>query len=346
MSEDHALLLAALEETPGPALLVADENCLHFPFHALPEATEVLSNRFDVAERARAAGAHTRFSDFDLAPWPDQSLALVACRLSKEKASMHYLANGARRALATGGRLVLTGGKGEGIKSYAHRIGGAFGDGRGATRKRGALYQVECTKRDATAPALPDDDYPRLRPVGELNGRPLYSKPGIFGWDRVDAGSRLLADALPAFLADSDGEEPRRLLDLGCGYGYLGLAAARLGDFVITATDNNAAALIACRHNFREHDIAGRVIADDAGAHLAPGFDLVLCNPPFHQGFRGDRALTEKFLDAARRLLGPGGRALFVVNAFVPLEKLAGHRFRSVVVVRETPSFKVVALTP
>ncbi len=343
MNADHALLLEALHHAAGPALLVADENCLGFPFHRLPGSVEVLSNRFDVAEQARAATPETRFSDFDFSDLRSDRLTLVAARLSKEKAVVHHIANSASRVLDDGGRLVLVGGKREGIKGYANRIGEAWGDGRGSLHKEGALYAAQCTRRCAPTAVLADNDYPRLRTVDTPGPDPVYSKPGIFGWDRVDPGSRLLADELPAFLAG--GNRGARLLDLGCGYGYLSLMAAKEGRLAITATDNNAAALAACRRNFEVHGIGGQVVAADAGAGLGSVFDLLLCNPPFHQGFRGDRALTEKFLDAARALLVPRGRALFVVNAFVPLEKLARDRFDSVTVVRENRSYKVVALT-
>src|SRR5690606_33271185 len=137
-------------------------------------------------------------------------------------------------------------------------------------------------------------------------------KPGVFGWDKIDVGSALLAQYLPQFfstyLPQSKGDGKPELLDLGCGYGYLSMIAATVGNFTITATDNCAAALVACTKNFHTHAVDGTVIGADSGDSIGDSFDVILCNPPFHQGFQQDRALSEKFLSATKRLLAADGR--------------------------------------
>ena len=336
-----SLLLDALAGAGERGLLVADENCDDFPFARLG-ATPVLSNRADIAARARAAGANTHFSDFDFSPWQPGGLDLIACRVAKEKAVVHHLANHAAALLAPGGRLVLVGAKQEGIKTFARTLAVRLG-GESHTDKHGALYRAELGRGDNPGAPLDDRDYDRLRPVFELGGRAVLSKPGLFGWDRIDPGSALLATALDDFLAGFR-HPPARLLDLGCGYGYLSLVAAAKGHFAITATDNCAAALLACRGNFAGHGIHGEVVAADAGDALPGPFEAVLCKPPFHQGFQAERGLTEKFLAGARRLLAPKGRALFVVNGFVPLESLAADIFGGIRTLVNDGRFKVVEL--
>ncbi|MDY0070366.1 MAG: methyltransferase [Porticoccaceae bacterium] len=335
------LLLEALAGAGQRGLLVADENCDDFPFARLGQ-TPVLSNRADIAARARAAGASAHFSDFDFSPWQPGELDLIACRVAKEKAVVHHLANRAAALLAPGGRLVLVGAKQEGIKTFAKTLAARLG-GESHTEKHGALYRAELTHGSPPGEPLDDRDYDHLRPVFALGGKPVLSKPGLFGWDRIDPGSALLATALDDFLAGFR-QPPARILDLGCGYGYLSLVAAAKGDFAITATDNCAAALLACRGNFTALGIAGEVVAADAGDALPGPFDAVLCNPPFHQGFQAERGLTEKFLASTRRLLAPKGRALFVVNGFVPLESLAAGLFGGVRVLDNDGRFKVIEL--
>ncbi|MFA5633061.1 MAG: methyltransferase [Porticoccaceae bacterium] len=345
MENYHSLLLNAAGSSAAPQLLVADENCIDFPFGALADHVEVLSNRHDVATRASRAGLHSVFSDFDFGPWQARPPARILYRLSKEKAVVHHIANQSRRLLAAGGELLIAGGKQEGIKTFAKTIGALFG-APARLDKHGNQYLL--TARASAAEqtgedALDDREYDRLREISTLHDKPVFSKPGMFGWDKVDAGSALLAHYLPDFLAGAEGGAT--LLDLGCGYGYLSLAASSLRNFHITATDNCAAALLACEHNFKAHGIAGRVVADDCAAAIAGPFQIILCNPPFHQGFQHDRGLTEKFLASTRRLLAPGGRALFVVNAFVPLEQLARNRFLHVETVLHSGSFKLVSLS-
>src|SRR5690606_23499197 len=163
------------------------------------------------------------------------------------------------------------------------------------------------------------------------------------GWNKVDQGSALLIAQLHKFLPSMP-RAPERMLDLGCGYGYLSLMAADLPLKQRVLTDNNAAALIAARANCAANSIAAEIIAADAGSELEPGFDLILCNPPFHQGFSIDGDLTDKFLTSAKRLLVRGGVALFVVNQFIPLERKAQELFSKVELVTQEQGFKVVSL--
>ena len=346
MTDTNHLLLSVVRDCRGSALLVADENCLDFPFAALPTTTTVISNRVDVAERARQAGLQSHFNDYDLAA-ATTTAHHVVYRLSKEKPVVHHIANSALAALAPGGSLWLVGGKQEGVKTFAKTVGGLFDD-NATTRKEGASYVVEIRKGDAagTAP-LDDREYRKLREIFTLGDIPVVSKPGLFGWNKIDRGSELLAAHWQTWLSSISAPGPDgtpTTLDLGCGYGYLSLMAARQRSLTITATDNCAAALAACAKNFRRHGIAGEVVASDAGDTLDNAFDLLVCNPPFHQGFQQERQQTTKFLAACKRLLAPRGLALFVVNEFVPLESAARGLLGGVEIFHREAGFKLAAL--
>jgi 16S rRNA (guanine1207-N2)-methyltransferase len=83
---------------------------------------------------------------------------------------------------------------------------------------------------------------------------------------------------------------------------------------------------------------------------LAGPFNLILCNPPFHQGFSVESALTDKFLNSTQRLLAKKGTAYFVVNAFIPLESkaervFAKHPSATIAVVANNKQFKVIRIT-
>ena len=88
------------------------------------------------------------------------------------------------------------------------------------------------------------------------------------------------------------------------------------------------------------------VRAADCGGGIDERFDLVLCNPPFHQGFGVERDLSERFVAAARRLTANDGMALFVTNAFIPIERIARAHFRDVNRVVENGRFKLVGMVP
>lgn len=336
-------LLPYLRETDGMTLWIADENVLDVVATvAARDTLQLLTNRFDVASSARAAGHVAQFSDFDFSTFSPGSFRRIVYRISKEKPVVHHVLNHVPYLLADGGELLLAGLKNEGVKTFIDKCRAHFGNG--GAHKEGVAY-TGCFLRQPGMPVdawLDDLNYSALRLVHtpELD---FYSKPGLFGWDRIDRGSAFLLQQLPACLTRLPAP-PQSLLDPGCGYGYLTLATRELPLVRRVATDNNAAALLAMASNAAHYGMAVEVVADDAGASLQGQFDLVLCNPPFHQGFAVDGGLTDKFLANTSRLLSARGAALFVVNAFVGLEQKARGYFSEVVTLANDRSFKVIML--
>jgi len=325
------------------SLWLTDENLLrHLPdVKSWPNKPLLITNRWDVAGQAGQLGFAAQFSDFELEPIADNSLEKIFYRISKEKAVTHYLLNQARRILKPGGTLWLSGQKNEGIKTYIEKASALFGCEKNIC-KDGINYSAQLTKTQTAGEPLPDDMYRQLRQCLNVGEFQIWSKPGLFGWNKIDQGSQFLIDEVRRLLDES----PVRFvncLDLGCGYGYLTIAAQTLSIDRFTLTDNNAAALHAASNNVRAMADA-RVIASDAGLQLTGKFDLILCNPPFHQGFSVDGDLTEKFLRSAAQHLEESGVAYFVVNQFIGLEKKALGIFNSIKLIAQNKSFKVVEL--
>ena len=345
---DHSVLLLIhrLPTLTGKVLIVADENWARVDwstFKAIKHCSiNVISNRFDVAESARAEGVNCQFNDFDLTETESHSFDYVLYRVSKERSTTHHVINAACRVLKRHGKLLITGAKNNGFKSYLKRAGNLFGEAAYA-KKNGEHYLASVTLHDADRNWLNDKSYQRVRPTEALDGQ-YHSKPGIFGWDQIDQGSAFLVTHLEEFLGAYE-QSPHSLLDLGCGYGFLACEARQFNFQHITGTDNNAAALIACRANFARHlRTPNNVIVADAGAGIEQRFDTILCNPPFHRGFKADPQLGTKFLSATQRLLTPSGRALFVVNQFISLEREANHYFNTAEVLASNRSYKLIVL--
>lgn len=329
-------------------LWCTDENALNtLPAALHHEQLLVLTNRWDVAEQAKTRGFTTKFNDFDCSEIADNSLDKIFYRISKEKPVVHHLLNQAWRCLKPGGQLLLAGYKNEGTKTYIEKIAKLLGSGKNIV-KNGPVYSAKLnkyTEYDATQ-LLDDSDYRQSRPIGLGSGLDLLSKPGLFGWNKVDAGSALLNEQLKQLSPIPD--PLNSCVDLGCGYGYLTIAAASLDICKSitrwTLTDNNAAAIQLARQNLQRNQLNGEVIAADAGRSIRVKADLLLCNPPFHQGFGTDGDLTDKFLISAKQLLAPQGIALFVVNQFIPLERKAAPLFSQIKVLIDNGSFKVIQL--
>jgi 16S rRNA (guanine1207-N2)-methyltransferase len=331
------------QSATSQSIWFSDENVLR----QLPDSKDwirkptLITNRWDIAEQAKQSGFITQFNDFELTAITDDSIDHIFYRISKEKAVTHHLINQAARILSPSGILWLSGQKNEGIKTYIEKASALFGCGK-QIEKNGMGYSARLQKKSITNHFLNDENYSELRACLEIDDKTVFSKPGQFGWNKIDQGSKYLIDEVAKLI--ESGKHFNHCLDLGCGYGFLTIASTQFSIKSHTLTDNNAAALIAARYNCARLEIDAVIVESDAGRHLEQCFDLILCNPPFHQGFSVDGDLTDKFLRSASRLLLPNGVAYFVVNQFIPLEKKASAFFKSVVVIAQNKSFKVIQL--
>jgi 16S rRNA (guanine1207-N2)-methyltransferase len=341
------LLTPAPEHPTGNALWIADESLTDTQFNAVRPhpALFVLSNRIEIGTALRRSGHQSSVSDFDFTSMPQTGFARIVYRVSKERPVVNHCINESFKALAPGGTLHLLGHKEDGIRTHGRSAERVFGTPEHA-KKHGNAYRITLQKSlhaPETEPHwLDSKEYSLLRPctVGELH---FISKPGLFGWHKVDQGSALLVEQTRRLLAGR--KKAGSVLDLGCGYGYLLLATADLPFSTRAATDNNAAAVLAATASFAKHNLPVSVTLDDCGEHLETTYDLILCNPPFHRGFSTSSTLAEKFLGQIRRLLSSDGQALVVVNEFIALEKLAANHFKRVVTLHHAHGFKVIQLS-
>lgn len=340
-----ALLLEHLPNEGERTLLLADEHFIDCLIPGLNPDLTVITNRFDVHQHLAPGLKDCQFSDFDFSHLPEQQFDWVLFRVSKEKPVVFHVFNHAAKLLKPEGQLVITGEKNDGIKTYAERASQLLGS-KTQLKKHGMAYSACIKKQDPlnTDRILDDKQYTRLRETVSVGQQPVLSKPGVFGWNKIDRGSELLMSVASRHL-DHLGFEPTSVLDLGCGYGYLTLATEYWPYIAYRcATDNNAAALQCVQENARVRKMNVEVVAADAGSSIDRAFELILCNPPFHQGFKVDGDLTRKFLQQAQRLLQKSGIALFVVNQFIGLETLAQRNFSAVNVLHREAGFKIIEL--
>jgi len=338
------LLFDQFSKVTKTSLWVLDEN----PPASLPSANgliKVISNRFDVVELMRAKGFDATFSDFCFDDLEDIQYQFIFFRISKEKALAHYVINSAHKRLAQQGQLIISGAKQEGIKGYIERAATLYNK-RATVKADKQHWAAILEKSMLSLQPLDDKDYTVLRPVSQLTDTvanfEFHSKPGVFGWDKIDMGSALLIDHLQKLSANL--KQPRNILDIGCGYGYLSVSSARLFDAKVVACDNNAAAITACSHNLAKLSDQHITLASNCTQGISERFDLILCNPPFHTGFEIENDLTDQFLKGASERLSSKGSALFVVNLHIPLERKAKSYFKHIQCISDNKHFKVIQL--
>lgn len=109
----------------------------------------------------------------------------------------------------------------------------------------------------------------------------FWTDAGVFSKDGLDFGTRLLIEAMAGELADR-----RSLLDVGCGYGPIGLFAARLNSLLhVTMVDINARAIELTKQNAQQNHIKVHIQQSDGFKELEnERFDLVVTNPPIRAG--------------------------------------------------------------
>lgn len=168
----------------------------------------------------------------------------------------------------------------------------------------------------------------------------LRTDAGVFSRGGLDRGTELLLEALE--LGPCEG-----VLDLGCGYGVVGIAAAKLteGGHVIL-TDINERAVRLARENVRANRVANAEVR--AGDLYAPvsglAFDHIVCNPPLRAG----RAVVDRIIQEAPEHLLEGGRLWLVARTrqgAESLERRMAVAFGNADIVKRGSGYKVLCAT-
>lgn len=127
----------------------------------------------------------------------------------------------------------------------------------------------------------------------------FWTDSSVFSRERVDRGTRLLIDAMKI-------PPDATILDLGCGYGPVGIVAARLApQGVVYMVDINERAIWLSRRNAQENNVRNVVVLQGEGFVPVKDleFDVILTNPPIRAG----RKVLIKLFEGARDHLGQGG---------------------------------------
>ncbi len=235
--------------------------------------------------------------------------------------------------LAPGGWLAFGGATREGIRSALQVAREIFGQAGITTRKGG--YHAGLAQRPTGDFPLPADAF-TCREI-TVSGAPtqLHSRPGVFAWDRLDEGAATLIDHMHVTAG-------QQALDLGCGPGLVGLAALRQGAHV-TLVDVSAWAVAAAQRTLAANGYPEAPVWHSHGAEAVATqrFDVVLTNPPFHQGHGVNFEVAQRFIHDAAHVLHPGGKLYLVANSFLDYGTALTEHFSDVRPVGETTRFRV-----
>jgi len=127
---------------------------------------------------------------------------------------------------------------------------------------------------------------------------------GVFSKDGVDYATNILLENLP----DLSG----KVLDIGCGYGCIGVVLAKIyGKTIdVTMSDINDRALELAEKNAKKNGVNVKIIKSDGFENICGNFDNILLNPPIHAG----KAVIYKIYEEIYNHLNPNGRFYIVIQ--------------------------------
>ena len=329
----HGALAVALAQQIAPGLVWATDD------HIL--AIEMTS----ITAQANQVDNLRLLSQIDLPAELNEACPQVVMLLPKGRMLARRWLLQAWQALPTGGAFYLAGAKAEGVESTIKDAQALFGEGSILGYKKGnrcaRFFKNQPPSQMpawAELPGVKPGTWHTLDVHIDRQLLHLHTLPGVFSFGELDRGTQMLLQYLP----DVAGET---VLDIGCGYGILGLVAALKGAAHVTLADSSLLAAACARENLALHQVTNaEVVCADLFnfAHLAP-YTLILTNPPFHSGHAVNYKITYALIRHAHEVLKPGGRLVLVSNRFTRYTYLLEENFGGFTTLAETGKFHILS---
>ncbi|MCW8918707.1 MAG: methyltransferase [Gammaproteobacteria bacterium] len=188
--------------------------------------------------------------------------------------------------------------------------------------------------------AVGESPYPVCYPLEGTTYR-LCNHANLFSRDSLDIGTRFFLQHLPHHLGT------REVIDLGCGNGVVGLlVAADNPQARLHFVDESFMAVASARDNFQRNLGAGREAhfhVGDALSDFAPASaDLILCNPPFHQGSAVGDHIARRMFRQSRRVLRTGGELWVIGNRHLGYHQTLKTLFGNCEQIAANPKFVIL----
>ncbi|MDQ0223162.1 class I SAM-dependent methyltransferase [Streptococcus moroccensis] len=131
----------------------------------------------------------------------------------------------------------------------------------------------------------------------------FWTDAGVFSKKMIDFGSQVLLNAL-------DFQKGQTVLDVGCGYGPLGIALAKCQGIFPTMVDVNLRALDLAQKNAELNGVNATILQSDGYDQVSGHFDHIISNPPIRAG----KQVVHRIITESIDHLNPNGTFTIVIQ--------------------------------
>ena len=136
----------------------------------------------------------------------------------------------------------------------------------------------------------------------------FFSDNGVFSKERIDFGSNLLIETIISNINKKD----LICLDVGCGYGLIGIVLSKILNYKFDMVDVNKRAVHLANMNINANKLKDRVKAFESNIYdnVPSSYDLIVTNPPIRAG----KTVVYQILDEAINHLNDDGELWLVIR--------------------------------
>ena len=140
----------------------------------------------------------------------------------------------------------------------------------------------------------------------------------------------------------------KKVLDMGCGSGFLAILLAKTA--IVTATDSNSLAVKITMDNAKRNNVRLKAVKSDLFKKVKGRYDLIVFNSPYlpiddehkdasYDGGKDGRAVIRRFIKNAKKYLKKNGKALLLISSLTGEKEVLGlfsnNKFKTRVLTRE-----------
>ena len=133
----------------------------------------------------------------------------------------------------------------------------------------------------------------------------FLSDLGVFSKDKIDYGSKVLVENYLKYNHDN-----KKILDVGCGYGFIGIVLSKVTNSYVEMVDVNKRALHLTERNINENKVNAKTYMSDAYKGVKDNYDVIITNPPIRAG----KEKVLEILNGSVEHLNSGGELWFVIR--------------------------------